>query len=37
VVRQTEVAKMVVALAHKLLVALWRWVDAGVVIERAPC
>jgi len=25
--------KMVVALARKLLVALWRWVDAGVVIE----
>ena len=27
--------KMVVALARKLLVALWRWVDAGVVIEGA--
>jgi len=26
---------MVVALARKLLVALWRWVDAGVVIEGA--
>ena len=25
--------KMVVALARKLLVALWKWVDAGVVIE----
>jgi len=27
--------KMVVALARKLLVALWRYVDAGVVIEGA--
>ena len=27
--------KMAVALARKLLVALWRWVDAGVVIEGA--
>jgi transposase len=27
--------KMVVALARKLLVALWKWVDAGVVIEGA--
>ena len=27
--------KMGVALARKLLVALWRWVDAGVVIEGA--
>ena len=27
--------KMVVALARKLLVALWRWVDASVVIEGA--
>jgi transposase len=27
--------KMTVALARKLLVALWRWVDAGVVIEGA--
>ena len=27
--------KMVVALARKLLVAMWRWVDAGVVIEGA--
>jgi transposase len=27
--------KMVVALARKLLVALWRWVDAGVAIEGA--
>jgi transposase len=26
---------MVVALARKLLVALWRYVDAGVVIEGA--
>ena len=25
--------KMVVALARKLLVALWKWVDAGVGIE----
>jgi transposase len=27
--------KMTVALARKLLVALWKWVDAGVVIEGA--
>jgi transposase len=27
--------KMAVALARKLLVALWKWVDAGVVIEGA--
>jgi transposase len=27
--------KMVVALARKLLVALWKWVDAGVAIEGA--
>lgn len=30
-----EKKKMVVALARKLLVALWKWVDAGVVIEGA--
>jgi len=27
--------KMAVALARKLLVALWKWVEAGVVIEGA--
>ncbi|MBB5577184.1 hypothetical protein GGD50_005835 [Rhizobium paranaense] len=32
---QFEVAMGIVALARKLLVALWKYVNAGVVIEGA--